>query len=526
MNDHTIATEHTVTIAPTGKELIAHHGENLLTFLTENSILLRSDCGGKGVCKKCLLDLTGTDGETESTIACTYTIIKDTHIEIPDRSLLSAHIIQKAGVHLPPSFQNRFNDTSPKTIEPGIAVDLGTTTIAVYLLDVSSGTVLSSMAVKNPQAMYGDDVMSRVGYIGEAEERLERLQQLATGTIDWAARALMDTAGLDEQLNKVCVVGNPAMIHILLGVPPYSIGVSPYSPAFYEPKTTPGDELANAFAGADVQTLPQVSGFIGGDILAAAVASAITEEEEGTLLIDLGTNGELLLKGRGAYFATSCATGPAFEGATLSSGIQAIPGAIDRVRLATDLSPTLRVIPGKRGKEVRPGGICGSGIISAIAEFLRHSVIHENGAFTSDAPISEDSGAKRFILFKGNHHNEISVTQKDIRNVQLGKAALISGIEFLLGAAGITVPSKIIVAGAFGSHVETEDLLTLGIIPALDPDKIVIAGNSAGAGAIMTICHHEYLSQAEKIAAQTTVVNLADDPEFNNHFIKRLSFTH
>lgn len=245
------------------------------------------------------------------------------------------------------------------------------------------------------------------------------------------------------------------------------------------------------------------------------------------MLIDLGTNGELLLKGERDYFATSCATGPAFEGAAIEHGIQAIPGASDKVSLNSQFAPFISIIPDEQGYTTRPKGVCGSGILSAIAAFIESGVIEANGAFSKALPtgVVSDTTPKRFILHSEGTKDEVAITQKDIRQVQLGKAALMSGIEFLLKAANIDSPTKIIVAGAFGSHLDPHDLTTLGMIPAIPPSAVEIAGNAAGAGALMVLCDSAYLDQAKAIASRTKVINLAEKIAFQNHFVKRLSFT-
>jgi len=518
----------TIKISPGDRSITAERGENLLTLLTEYSILLRSDCGGKGVCGKCLVDIADDNGSTGTITACTHTVTGDCVVTIPPRSLMSPYIINKAAVRLPVSFGERLGVAGKVDGKLGVAVDLGTTTIAVYLLDTANREVLSSLAVKNPQSLYGDDVMSRIGYIGSSDERLARLQHLVTGAIEWAVDSLLASrpAGY-AVVGDLVVVGNPAMIHILLGVSPASIGVSPYVPQFLSARVTPAGTLGLSFDRTMIRTLPQISGFIGGDILAAAVAVELAEQPEGTLLIDLGTNGELMLKGKDGFYATSCATGPAFEGATLSCGIQAIPGAIDRITIDRGHQPTISLVANGRKIIEKPLGICGSGIISGVAAFVRSGIVEKSGAFSSaleDGVIADGPEGRRYLLYGDEAGDEVAISQKDIRNVQLGKAALISGIEFLLAAAQMEAPEKIIVAGAFGSHLDKNDLLTIGMLPDIDPNNIDIAGNAAGSGAIMALCDDDYLHRAEQIAAETSVINLAEDMEFQMHFINRLSF--
>lgn len=527
MNDMHHTSTYLVTIPASRLRITANRGESLLTLLAANSVLLRSDCGGRGVCGKCRVELLDAEDSRRSTTACTCRVDGDLRIAIPSTSLMSPHILAKAEIRLPGSFMQQ-RRICAKTEQYGLAVDLGTTTIAVYVVDRSCGQVLASLALKNPQSLYGDDVMSRIGFAGDNAERLAQLQRLTSGALLWAIDALVaDNPQLPESFSAMSVVGNPTMIHLLLGISPASIGISPYAPQFYEARISEAEPLGLARRVTTVQTLPQISGFIGGDILAAAMAVELAEQEPGTLLIDLGTNGELMLKGHDHFYATSCATGPAFEGATLSCGIQAVPGAINRITVDGLKRPHFTTIAAPQGTAGQPLGICGSGVISGIAAMLRQGVIENSGALAQELPpehVDEEAGVRRYVVYGKEKKAAVAISQKDIRHVQLGKAALISGIEFLLTAAGIKEPTKILVAGAFGSHLDRDDLLTLGMLPSLDPERITMVGNAAGSGAIMVLCDGLSLKYAEEVARRTTTINLAANADFHHHFITRLSF--
>ena len=513
-----LAEQRTIAAAP---------GDSLLDLLTANGILLRADCGGKGVCGKCLVEVVTDHPPNRLLPACGCKVDKDMTIAIPPASRISPHIVDKAEITLPASFAQTVG-TDDGDVGHGIAVDLGTTTIAAYLVDRGGRRVLSSLAVKNPQSLYGDDVMSRIGYVGGSIQRLWRLQRLTAGAILWAIDALAaQFPELPELSTTMVVVGNPTMIQLLLGVSPASIGISPYVPSFFEARDNNSSTLGLGRRAETVRTLPQISGFIGGDILAAGVAAELASRPPGTLLIDLGTNGELLLRGEEGFFATSCATGPAFEGATISCGMQAVPGAIDRIRIDGRQQPSFTTIAGKGEMAGQPLGICGSGVISGVAAMLQAGVIEKSGAMAKDLPpplIDEEAGVRRYLLAENGTGGKVAITQKDIRQVQLGKAALISGIEFLLAAAGMVTPTEILVAGAFGSHLDKHDLLALGMLPVIGPERITMIGNAAGSGAIMALCDDRYLQTARNMASQTKVINLAADPGFQEHFITRLSF--
>jgi len=448
------------------KRIHANPNQPLLEALIDHGILLRSDCGGKGKCGKCRVQIQRPTGHFEESESCTHRVTEHISIKIPESSLLSPQIMGKASVVFPPGFKKLFQHVQTGDAY-GIAADLGTTTIAIYLCNKTRGEVIASLSVKNPQAMHGDDVMSRIGAIGQVPQCLGKMQKLVVNSIEWGIKEVLAASHLAKNaISEMVVVGNPTMIHILAGVDPKPIGISPYQPAFHTAKKFRTDKLGFGCQDVLIQTLPQVSGFIGGDILAAALGVDLENQPDGTLLIDLGTNGELLLKSAGGLYATSCATGPAFEGATLSCGMQALPGAI------------------------RSGG-------------KKVMLVPEN-IETGQAPVF--------------------ISQKDIRSVQLGKSALITGIQFLLQKAELDKPAKIIIAGAFGSHLGKADMLATGMLPDVGQETIEMAGNSAGTGAIMTLCHNRYLQKAIQLATQITIIELACNVDFQERFVKNLSF--
>jgi len=520
-----------ISILPHARGIETRRGRSLMESLMDQNIFLRSDCGGKGICGKCRVKMILNNEDHEQINACTYKVSEDIKIEIPESSMLSSHIISKAPVSLPKEFTRRFENVNEKECY-GIAVDLGTTTIAIYLCNTARGKILSSLAVKNPQVLYGDDVMSRIGAIGQEKKNLGHLQNMVVRAIEWGIKELLISLDIESIVSKMVVVGNPTMIHILAGVDPKPIGVSPYLPAFYEAKSIQSNDLGFKLEAFSIQILPQVSGFIGGDILGAALAVDMENQPEGTLLIDLGTNGELLLKGKSIFFATSCATGPAFEGASLSCGMQAIPGAINKVEIKNPNDfPDCSFINPSKSSKLKPSGICGTGVISAVAQFCQKNIIEPGGAFKKNSMFhalkNDASGKRHYVLVPENFSQDSSgifISQKDIRSVQLGKAALIAGIEFLLKEAGLDMPEKIIIAGAFGTFIDKVDMMTLGMIPVMDLNRVEASGNLAGAGAIMVLCDHTFFEKSIQMAKKITTIDLACNQNFQEVFIKELSF--
>lgn len=524
-----------IEIMPHGRKLQVEKNISLLAALVEHSILLRADCGGKGMCAKCIIELQHADNSTEEIRACQVTVDRNLRITIPPASMLSPHIVEKPAAVLPPSFTHCYTVSRPVAIRHGIAVDLGTTTIALYLCNINAGSVLSSVSVKNPQAIYGDDVMNRIGEAAKGDNNLSTLQKLALRAIEWGCLELTAQSQiLPRDIEKLTVVGNPAMIHLLLGIQPKTLGVAPYRPAFFTSQYQQARKLGFQQLDMPVSTLPQISGFLGGDMLAAAIAAELDHQPAGTLLIDIGTNGELIYKGKYGLYATSCATGPVFEGASISCGMQALPGAIDKVTIAGRANtPRYNMIGADRTKSTgtQPGGICGSGVISAAAEMYRAGIIKTTGALVDDTDITvlqkDESGAKHYILARGGQDGEsreISIGQKDIRSIQLGKAALITGIDFLLRIEEKILPEKIIIGGAFGSYLDKKDMKDLGLLPNIDDDSIETAGNLAGAGAIMALCSNKYFKLAQKLAAQISVIDLATGRGFQKSFVANLHF--
>jgi uncharacterized 2Fe-2S/4Fe-4S cluster protein (DUF4445 family) len=522
-----------IHLQPDDVHLDIAHGRTLLFGLADHGIFLRSDCGGLGNCKKCRVAVE-VDGKTAEYIeSCSFRVTENLTVRLPASARLPSFSLDKAPLLLPKSFSTGQPDNA-ETSGYGVAIDLGTTTIGLYLCHMEKRQVLASLAVKNPQSIYGDDVMNRISAIAAAGGKTAELQRPVLSLIDLAIYRLCSTACIDAAaLTELVVAGNPTMIHIFLGENPETIGISPYQPLFTEARRVSAGDLGITSCRGRVQTLPLVSGFIGADTLAAALAIGIKEQPVGTLLVDLGTNGELLLVGEHAIYATSCATGPAFEGASLSCGMQAGNGAIDRVEIdSSAAAPRCRVVVPRNGRGAeRPAGLCGSGIVSAIAACLRTGIIETSGVFNKsidgNSIIRDNHNRISYQLVPANDSQTdcaIVISQKDIRAVQLGKAALRAGIDQLLFAAGLEKPTKILVAGAFGSHIEASDMIALGMLPDIGKSRIFPVGNAAGAGTVMALCDPASLQLAGELAAVIKTNDLAANPDFQKVFIDCLKF--
>ncbi len=525
-------------------------GTTIMEGLVGAGILVRSDCGGKGRCGKCLVrPAPGSEGglspaadaerkalgparaESGCRLACCARVGGDVALDIPEESRVAAEVVQKG---LPMLLTPLGPAPDPRPAGYGVAVDLGTTTIAVYLCDLAGRTIVGSTSARNPQAIFGDDVISRIGAVRAEPDMLTRLQKMGVSAIDWAVQALCRQARVDPlQIAEAVAVGNSTMVHLLLGESPASIGVFPYTPVFVEDRLLQAGDAGLAFnPSARLRTLPLISGYLGADIVGAAIAADLASRPFGTLLADVGTNGEIILVSGKGLAATSCATGPAFEGAAIRHGMQATSGAIDSVRFnPSTRSLDYTVIRRGDGPARRPSGICGSGVINAVAELLRAGVITTSGSYNArcgSARLREgDNHILEFEIAPAEaaaNGNAVTLTQADVRAVQLAKGALRAGIDLLCRSNGLDRPQRILLAGAFGSYIDRADALKIGMFPDMPAEAIEVVGNAAGAGAVLALLDPARFEQARCLARTISVLDLAGHPDFQTTFVGALGF--
>jgi uncharacterized 2Fe-2S/4Fe-4S cluster protein (DUF4445 family) len=532
----------------------AAKGAGLMEVLVSAGVLLRSDCGGRGRCGKCLVQvdergrralsppedperrILGADGLAAGRrLSCGARVLDDLRLEIPESSRVTPEVVQKGLPILLPRLQASSPPRQPASPSGyGIAVDLGTTTIAVYLCRPGDRAVVGSTSIRNPQAIFGDDVVNRISAVQTAADGLARLQKLAVSAIDWAVGALCRRLAIDPSgIGAAVVVGNSTMIHLLLGEDPSTIGVFPYAPRFTEAQTRSGGSLGLGFnSGVRLRTLPLISGYLGADLIGAALAADLASLPPGTLLVDVGTNGEIILRTGDGFAATSCATGPALEGAAIQHGMQATSGAVDAVRLRPlDGCLDFTVIQRDAGRHQPPAGICGSGVISAVAELLRGGAITRSGSYAADfaSPclVEGPNGTRAFEIVPGRQARggiPIVLTQADVRAVQLAKGALRTGIALLCRENDIPRPSGILLAGAFGSYIQQADALRIGLFPEMPAEDIRVVGNAAGVGAVLALNDDARFDDAQALAARTRVFDLGAHPDFQDTFVENLSF--
>lgn len=429
----------------------------------------------------------------------------------------------------------------------GIAIDVGSTTIAAHLTNLSTGEVTASAGLMNPQIRFGEDLMSRVSYVmmnpgGETEMTAAIRQALNTLAQDVARQGGIDITDILE----VVLVGNPVMHHLFLGIDPTELGGAPFALATGLAVTCPARELdLHLNPGAFAYVLPCIAGHVGADTAGVVLSEAPHEQDEIMLAVDVGTNAEIVLGSKSRLLACSSPTGPAFEGAQISSGQRAAPGAIERIRIdPVTLEPRYRVIGAdiwsdEEGFEeaiAQTGvtGICGSGIIEAIAEMYLSGVINQDGLV--DGSMAERSPRiepyKRTFNYvirqarDGGNEPTIRITQNDVRAIQLGKAALYAGVRLLMDKLGIDQVGKIRLAGAFGSHIDVKYAMILGLIPDCDLSKVQSAGNAAGTGARIALLNMRARDEIETVVRRIEKIETAVEPMFQQHFVEAMAIPH
>jgi uncharacterized 2Fe-2S/4Fe-4S cluster protein (DUF4445 family) len=406
----------------------------------------------------------------------------------------------------------------------GLAVDLGTTKMAGYLIDLDSGKSLAKTGMMNPQVEYGDDVLSRIAFANEDSAGRRHLQRTVVDGISELVEALCRDAGIErDQIVDAVVVGNTAMHHLFAGIAVRQLGLVPYVPAVGASLAFASDEIGLSLApGAQIYMPPNIAGFVGADHVAMLLATQAHKAEGTTMALDIGTNTEITLAVDGRLLACSCASGPAFEGAHIRDGMRAAPGAVERVSI-WDGEVHLETIEGQP-----PVGICGSGILDAVAGMFRHGIIDRSGRFREDKlesevtdpffPLVESSVAGR--------GRPLGLTLQDVREIQLAKGAIRAGIEILLREANITFGEldEVIVAGAFGTYLGIDSAVSIGMFPPLASDKFRQVGNAAGMGAVRLLLSESERAEAERIRKSIEYVELTVHPLFTKVFAHALRF--
>lgn len=529
-------TSCTVTFEPSGGHIAVSAGVTLKQAAEAAGVALGAPCGGLGTCGRCAVYAAGTlepptadervllGGRIEEGIrlACRARIAGDVTMTPISTGRSGGLRIVEAGelgeITVEPPSERGISGEHPLL---GAVVDIGTTTVVVAIVDLETAEQLGSASALNPQHPFGHDVMTRISHA--ATEGRESLRDPILASVE--SLTLEVLAGLEhpvELLREMAIAGNTTMIHLLMGIDPAPLGTAPYEPAFLEPVQRPAAEIGLRRLGdAGVYILPGMSAFVGADITAGLLATRIAEQERSVLLVDLGTNGEMVLRTPDGLVAASTAAGPALEGASVAYGMRAEDGAIERVTLLGDDLAVETI-----GDTV-PRGLCGSGLLDLIAVLLDTGVIDHTGRMRDDVEhplasrVTERDGVRAFEVA-----TDVYLTQRDVRQVQLANAAIASGIDMLLDRAQVSAGDvdELIVAGGFGYHVKASALVRMGMVPAEWIDRVSFAGNTSKAGALIALVDTGARRRAEAVVRHVTTIDLASHPDFQARFIGAMRF--
>jgi uncharacterized 2Fe-2S/4Fe-4S cluster protein (DUF4445 family) len=420
-------------------------------------------------------------------------------------------------------------DTSSRSF--GLAVDIGTTKLAAYLVKLETGVTIASDSMINPQVFFGGDVISRISYVlNSGVDGLEELQESVVKGINELSRQCCAMADVKiDEIYEFNFVGNTVMQLLLLGVWPGFLAYSPYSPVISRNIDVVASRIGlNAHPNANAHFLPIIGGFVGADTVSVILASKMLEKDKVTMAIDIGTNTEICIGNKDRLLVDSCASGPAFEGMSTKFGMRAAQGAIEQISIdPKNLEVNYQIID-----DTQPIGICGSGFIDLLAELLKCGLITKKGNFASGisdrtSRLRKTSQGWEFVIvwkIETNLLSDIVITQRDIRELQKAKAAVHTGVELLMKKMGFTEDdiANLFIAGAFGNNISFENARTIGLIPEISLDRILFMGNLAGVGAKMTLISKDMREYAEKISKKVTYYELGVDPDFQNEYIRSL----
>ncbi len=485
-----------VTVLPEGKQLEAKQGDNLLQLLRDAGMSPDAPCGGRGTCGKCKVLLDG-----QEVLSCQTVVDRNMTVQLPGKT--GANILA-AGTSAVV--------TADEDIQGNlIAIDLGTTTMVCYLLDHQGREVAVASAL-NPQGVYGADVITRIQ--GALDGKLEEM----TACVRKGLSALIGEVCRKAQVKpdsicRVALVANPCMQQLLMGLSPENLAKVPFSPVLTEMRKISAKDIFPLCANAEFLVVPDISGYVGADTMGCVLSTQMYQKDTVTLMVDIGTNGEMVLGNKDHMIACSTAAGPALEGANIRFGMRGSVGAIDHV-IWKDGKPEVHVIG--EGKAV---GICGSGLIDAVAVMLKYGIINQRGRVQSADTLYE--GERACFLTE-----DVCLTQGDIRQVQLAKGAIAAGIELMAKQLGIGLTDihEVLLAGAFGSFIDPESACIIGLLPPVLLPKIRAVGNAAGSGAKLLACSTGQQALADRLCREIEFLELASLPEFQSCFGKQTSF--
>ena len=543
-----------VNFKPDDKTVSIHAGASILEAAAQAGIVLNAVCGQKGTCGKCIVNLAPDNEEVK---ACQHKITCDLTVTIPQTSRFYTQQILHTGIEqqvaVAPCITKEFSDGQTTVCfqtddalneictEPGnttdkifgIAIDIGTTTVVAKLINLVTGKRLATASTLNPQAIHGDDVISRISF-AETDKELNKLNKLIIDCLNDLIDQLCSDAKIESRyIYEMTVAGNTTMNHILLKLPIKQLGQSPFNAYSTEAFDRTAAEMNIKINPAgNIHTIENIAGFVGSDTTAVALAGGMNDVEAMTLVIDIGTNGELVLGTKDKLYAASCAAGPALEGARIAQGSRAVAGAIESVVLnGSDID--VDVIAGQK-----PATICGSGLIDAVALMLDLGVLDSAGRILAPDEIKvklseailghfiEIDNQPAFVIAKNDDGSFVALTQRDIRQFQLAKAAIRTGQILLQNKTGITDDQieSLLLAGAFGNYIRKESALRVGLLPNIPLGRIHFVGNAASSGAEMILLNRNCRTATAKLADKIEYIEIASELKFNDVYADCLMF--
>ncbi len=504
-------------------------GTTLSACIRQAGLFLETPCNCLGLCGKCKVLAAGSlsePTEQERTyigdgkgvrLACLAKVTGDAEVRIK-KAPAELRTVDRGYMSVDASVEKRALEIGSMREVLGVAVDIGTTGVSAYLVDLRDGSVLKRISCLNPQTRYGSDVLSRITYCMTNPKGLEHLKDAIVGKINELIGQLTGEC-CREKVHRVTITGNTTMLHLFMGIDPMPIAKAPYRPVFIDKQ-----ELIPQCIGIPIHPegritlLPSASGYVGADILAGVAATSFDKKTHAAVFIDIGTNGEIVAIADGRMAATSTAAGPALEGMNISCGCRAEAGAIDTFEIDEDFNVSYTTIDG-----AAPAGICGSGLIDVAAAFVKREVVLKSGKFNP----AMDHRIRNRLRDKAFHiTGDIAVTQKDVRQIQLAKGAIAAGVSMLLKEIGVPVETvrEAVIAGAFGYHINPESIKAIGLIPKGFQGEISFVGNSSVEGARLALTSSALLRRMEALQHEIAVIELSTRDDFQPYFIKELSF--
>ena len=499
--------ERMITILPGEQRITAQAGEILLNVLREHELAPDAPCGGAGTCGKCTVIADGTVVRS-----CQYVVTEDITVRLMPKEDTTRVLTQGYGTEV---------EMEPWGAGHMLAYDIGTTTVVCYLLQEGTGAVLATCSMVNPQQSFGADVISRIQAAlgGEMEKLTKLIRREMTKLMN---RACQEAGIGPSEIGVVSVVGNPCMQQLFLGLSPENLVRIPFAPVLTRGDTCPAGAYLTGCDNAVLLIVPDISGYVGADTVGCVLSTGIDRTEPMTLMVDIGTNGEMVLGNRHRMASCATAAGPALEGARIRFGMRGAEGAIDHVWLEAG-SLRCSVIGGGEAR-----GICGSGLIDAVAVLVETGLVNRRGRLQSREQadvlaehLREVDGERVFDLTGG-----IYLTQNDIREVQMAKGAIAAGIDLMAAHLGIQVGDieQVLLAGAFGSFIDTKSACRIDLLPRILQEKIQAVGNAAGSGARRLACSKSELERAQRIVEKAEFLELASLPRFQRCFAKKMEF--